>query len=74
VKAASTASQPAPHSAHTYAPCMRQIFSDLIAVKLSDVNRDIEMSENPQRGLADDGGEENVGVSDDAFDKHENPL
>ena len=44
------------------------------AVELSDVNHDIKLSENPERSLANHRGEENVGVSDDAFDKHESPL
>ena len=53
---------------------VQQIFNDFIAGKLNDVDRDMNLSENAQRGLADHRGEENVGVSDNAFDKHQSPL
>lgn len=51
---------------------MGQIFSDLIAVELSDVDLYMKLRENPERSVADHREEEHV--SDDAFDKHESPL
>ncbi len=46
----------------------------VVVIELSDVNGNIKLSEDPKRGLTDHRGEEKVGVSDDAVDKHESPL
>ena len=43
-------------------------------LRIFSVDRDMKLSENPQRALPITAKRKNVGVSDDAFDKHESPL
>jgi hypothetical protein len=53
---------------------MWQVFCYLVRIELGDVNDGVEFSKNSQSRFSNNGGEENVGISDDAFDGHESPL
>jgi hypothetical protein len=51
-----------------------QVLSHLISVELGNVDYNIKLSENPQGRFSHHRREQDVGVSDDAFDRHQNPF
>ena len=51
----------------------RQIFVDFTCIELSAVDFEIASGKDSLRGLADDRGEKDISVGDDAFERHGNP-